>query len=155
MIQRTTDKLFRGRPKSQDDLNEAWNLGIRTIVSLETGFARMVSTIKGEWCGEREAWEAMGGTWVSVPCSNFSPPSKSASELVNNIIKDNQWNTLIHCFSDVDRTGWICAYHKFVNGWFLSWGDAWSTEAVGKGQHWWFRWWKPFFWLACRRKEKA
>lgn len=150
MIIPTTDRLYRGRPKSQAELNEAWGLGIRTIISLESGFARFVSEMRDEWCEEKEAWEEMGGRWENVPCSNFFPPSREASQRVYNLVNESPTKVLIHCFSDVDRTGWMCAYYKFRDRWCLTWQDAWEVEAVLKGQHFWFRWWRPFFWWACR-----
>lgn len=140
--------LYRSdRPKYARDLISA-KIGhqIHALVTLEEGWSDVFG-----WNEERDLWEkTMGLPFYNFPMSNFWPPSKATCDAILDIFAQNAAqgrNTLIHCYSGVDRTGFVAAYALWKYKRETA-EDAWDY-AVKTGQHWWFRWWKKHFLKIC------
>lgn len=145
----TTPMVFRGpSPRSEQDLYTAWTVhGVRTIISLQEGWASIFDRLAGKWTEEKECWERMGGVYIHLPMSNLLVPSLFRTRYIyREMAKSvNSGCVLVHCYSGVDRTGWMCGIYKYWKNHYRTPQEAWDMECVAKGQHWWFRWWKPFF----------
>lgn len=145
-------KLFRGsRPENHDDLKHLWSLGVRSIISLQEGYAKTKAKLTGGYAREREDWLAMGGKYYDIPLSNILPPSPSRLWLVLQVIKLHwaEWEgkVYVHCYAGVDRTGMAIAYYRVAqNG--IPPEQAWN-DACTYGMHRRYRWWKPAFLRAC------
>lgn len=151
-----TPSVFRGsRPLDASDLNKIHDRGITIIISLEEGWADLFSkTHEEKW------WEAMGCKWIRIRCSNFFPPIFQTKKVMLEIKEAQLANEkiLFHCYSGVDRTGWMAAAYKYLylNRYSDSAGYYFRTEAVEKEMHKWFYWWRPFFeWSVERLKGKV
>lgn len=135
-------QLWRGgAPKSKADLQKLYAMGIDLIINLETGTADAL----GDYPHECQDWLEMGRKFLLIQCSNFSPPTAEQTKNVLNAITSHVYNgkkVYIHCFSGVDRTGWMCAAFRQQ---FWPAAEAWQKEAWEKGTHKWFFWWKWFF----------
>lgn len=143
-IRPVSHNLYRGsHPIDIPDLRTLSALGVTTIISLETSWHKLFG-----WKGESRWWTHTvcgSNKFINFPLSTFFPPSKeSTKEIIDSIVMAQiGGGVYLHCYSGVDRTGWICAaYRVLVAGWTV--GDAWS-EAVKEGMHWRYFWWKPFF----------
>lgn len=131
-----------GAPKSTVDLIQLYAQGVRTIISLETGFADKL----GDYPEEQSDWESMGGAYHLVKCSNFwAPTAAQTNEVMRLMGNKPAGKVYLHCFSGVDRTGWMAARYRLSRLDFLNASDAWEVEAKGSGTHWWFYWWGPLF----------
>lgn len=144
-----TNNLYRGsRPESVNDLLVLKSIGINTIISLETGWHKLFG-----WRGERKAWQHFGNPWLNVPLSDIFPPSLDECESICEIISMSKFAPFfVHCFSGVDRTGFVIAYYRVTRmGWcpFKAW-----KEAVDKGMHWRYYWWRRHFLKICRRRKQ-
>ena len=132
-------QLYRSnRPKGLPDLKAIKEKEIYTVISLEEGWASLLG-----WPMEKELWSKYFGKFISLPMSNIFPPSLEACEVVNKHIVNAKSPLLVHCYSGVDRTGYVIAYHLAKNK-ILTPAQAWEY-AVGTGQHFWFRWWRRSF----------
>jgi len=137
----TTHALWRGgNPENHSDLVHLYATGVRTIISLQSGFADKM----GHYPDEKIDWELLGGSYIEIKCSNFWAPTVEqtlrALAAIDRHLLDGA--VYIHCFSGVDRTGWMCAAWKLR---FNAAATAWRDEAWNKGMHRWFFWWKPIF----------
>lgn len=134
MIIKVTEGLYRGpRPQNLDEIK---SLGIKTIISLESGIYELFHNDTYEevdWAKEKIQFY-----WY--PENDFFPPEKiNVFNILNLIITSNQ-PILIHCKSGVDRTGFMVAcYRMKVQGWGFD--EAWN-ECKAMGMHWWYYWWK-------------
>lgn len=140
----TTRDLARGgKPRSREDLQFLKNEGIRTIVSLQEGWSDFfrLYDIKDE----KRDWEAMGGKFYQHRLSNWFAPTQDETDAVLRSICAQDGKTYLHCYSGVDRTGWIAAAYKVLVMGNVTPEDAWKTEAWAKGTHKWFFWWRAKF----------
>lgn len=145
-IKHVHKNLYRSdRPRSAKDLgDDVRRLGIEAILTLEEGWSDVFG-----WNDERDFWTGiLKKPFHHIPMSNFWPPSKDECEIALNIIDCYPEGVLVHCFSGVDRTGFVCSYYLWKKG-VMSAEEAWQY-AVKSGQHWWFRWWKPYFMRICK-----
>lgn len=145
-FKKTTDNVFRGgRPTSVEDLAFLQHLGVRTIVSLQEGWSEVFHTF--DLTDEEIAWEKLQGVFHHHRCSNFFPPTKAETDAIIESICEGltRGKVYVHCYSGVDRTGWICAAYKLRMGWFPDAKWAWRVEAWEKGTHKWFWWWQKHF----------
>lgn len=137
--------LYRGsRPNGTADLDQLWEKGIRTIISLEEGWG----TIFG-WRKEAELWRARGGVWLQVKLSSVVAPTRGQLEAIYCLIFAHfqTAGVFVHCYSGVDRTGIVCA-HWDVYGMKDTPGRAW-IRCVSNGMHLRFQWlWKRAFFKA-------
>lgn len=138
--------LWRGsRPEAKTDLQLLVSANVRTIISLETWWHSLFHTFD-----EGQNWRFyFGRTFVSMPLSNILPPSRKATfAILDEILHamDSQKagdGVFVHCYSGVDRTGWmIAAYRVNCQGWSPE--KAWQ-EAIEMGQHPRYRWWEDSF----------
>lgn len=138
-------KLYRGsRPENKQDLFDLWNRGFRTIICLQEGWSWWF----GKYDGEKD-WEAMGGTYIKRPLSNFFFPVKDELDSLVNVIQESPGRVLVHCFSGKDRTGILSGYYLVK---MVDWIPKTAWRYIGdKGMHPWYRLlWKKEFYEACR-----
>lgn len=121
-------KLWRGpRLETKDDFNLLKDYGIKRIISLEY-FDRDEDL-------NPEAW---GMLEESIPCSDIFPPSDWAVQRVLNLVADDV-PTYIHCYSGVDRTGFVCAAYRMQA---MAWPYSAAVQEWEKlGRHFWYFWW--------------
>lgn len=129
--------LFRGpRPKTCADLQK---LKFIDIVRIEEGFRDFFYND----VYENEIPKDFGINRSDFRLSNFFPPTENqVKNIISllNFLEHHGQKTYLHCFSGVDRTGYIAAvFRMFFQGW--SYEDAY-TEWVKLGRHWWLDWWK-------------
>lgn len=139
-----TKFLRGGAPKSRTDLEHLWERGIRAIISLEAGYADAL----GDYPEEARHWREMGGVHFTIICSNVVPPTMAqVQECINifDMCRSELKTVYLHCFSGVDRTGWMSAAFLLRKGHYHNAGEAWEWEAWRKGTHKWFFWWKWLF----------
>lgn len=147
-ILRVTGNLLRGdRPNSPDDLTLlGFNNQVLTIVSLETGFGKFWDSLSGRAFDEKGYWEkGWHRSWISRPCSNFTPPSRAETEVIIRDLKAGLalGAVYLHCYSGRDRTGWICAAWRVLEE-GMSPEDAWA-ECRLLGMHPRYHWWRSAF----------
>ncbi len=140
--------LFRGsRPEGPPDLlTLGLNNGVKTIISLETGFGRFWDGLTGKDFDERRAWEkGWHRTYISRPCSNFTPPGRADTEVILRDIENGLklGPVFLHCHSGVDRTGWIVASWRVLQEGAVP-EVAWE-ECLKMGMHKRFSFWKSAF----------
>lgn len=131
-----------GQIKSFDQLE---SYGIARVLDLETGAA----DIFHETVYEQQ--KKKGGCYVmSWPLSNIFPMTRSEARnilVILESVRKLKLNTLVRCYSHVDRTGEVCILVRMkFEGWSF---DRAYEEFVSHGRHWWFFWWKPFLRRAC------
>ncbi len=141
-----SDRLMRGpRPESVSDLQWFIDQGIFTIISLETGFGAFWDKITArKLLNERSMWNSyFQRPFFNFPLSNFLPPTPRQVVETIQAIQKSPGPTFLHCYSGVDRTGFLVAVWRV---WEEGWGPeaAWK-EAVESGMHPWFWWWKAAF----------
>lgn len=155
-IFKVSEGFFRGdRPSSDDDLFQLGKVqNVKTIISLETGFGHVWDGIWGKSFNERNAWvDSWSNVYESQPCSNFTPPTPEHSEIIAKLIDSALivGPVYLHCYSGVDRTGWMVAHWR-VTRQKVSSEAAWE-EAIRMGMHFRFFWWKPAFMEICRNAD--
>lgn len=128
------EKLYRGpRPKSFKDLAP---YGITTVINLEYRIYDKFHDDKYE----HENPADFGITVYSIPCSDFTPPTKKQVQEFLKIVSEAEGLVYVHCLHQVDRTGFMCAVYRMrVQGW--SFKDA-VKEMFDLGFHkfpylWW------------------
>ena len=144
--EKVTDYLYRSsRPQNKSDLQSIYDLGIRTIISLEEGWGNLFTPYD-----THDMWTDfldMGGTLYNLKCSNILPPTHKQAETVhyniNQTTRRVSSRILIHCYSGVDRTGFMVAYHLAKQG--LNPDFSWRANAWNKGMHKWYFWWRGYF----------
>lgn len=127
--------------------HEGYIKTVSAIISLQTGFSE---ELFDDWYEnykdfDRIAQAVPRHTWYEIPCSNFFPPSEAQVKRFLSIVdheRSKQKTVLFHCFSGVDRTGFMAAVWRMQRQGY-SFERAYS-EWVAAGRHWWFFWWKPF-----------
>ena len=142
--------FYRGsRPESAGDLYRIKDeLGISTIISLETGAGHFFDHILGRSFHEEEVWEkpSFNGEFIKFPLSNFSPPSCSELQAILETIEqcvNIREGVYLHCYAGVDRTGYVVAAWRVLQEGVhpeIAW-----REAVAKGMHGRFWWWANQF----------
>lgn len=145
---KVSENLYRGsRPESTADL---WMLSlqcsVKTIISLETGFGNFWDGLLGRAFDEKGFWErGWHRQWISRPCSNILPPSRVETEVILRDIKAGLalGPVFVHCYSGVDRTGWVCAAWRVLEEGMAP-EDAWA-ECRLRGMHQRFYWWQSAF----------
>jgi protein-tyrosine phosphatase len=127
--------LWRGpRPRDLLPLKEA---GIKVVISLETGVSEIFHNDPYEF----QSPEDYGIQLFHIKCSDIFPPTPEQVRKCLLLISPDI-PTLIHCYSGVDRTGFICAkYRMEKEGWTDSRAEA---EWINLGRHWWYAWWSPY-----------
>lgn len=130
--------LYRGpRPSLSEVIAGKFQL----VISLESGVYEFFHDDDLE-----SAEHANGKLFEMSPMSDFFPPSKLQVGRVLEILKTSQASkiqTLLHCKSGVDRTGFVVAVYRMqVQGWSYSRAHA---EWVAMGRHWRYFWWA--YWL--------
>lgn len=149
VIEVVTEKIRRSsRPKSLRELEIA---NITTVMNLQSGMYEDL---------HEDEYEHIDFGKTNIKCydialSNFWPPSSYDTARILRTIENNlrrPGNVLIHCMSGVDRTGWIIAMYLVIH-------EGWNPEhavknMINRGQHWWFRWWIPFFYFRIDRVKK-
>lgn len=140
-----SQNLYRGdRPQNNSDLGIlALSYHVERIVSLETFWHKLFG-----WADEGECWTtSWRRIFKSFPMSNIFPPmweeTMTALDAISEVLQHPGATIYVHCFAGKDRTGWVIAgYRVKVEGWPPE--KAWA-EAIEKGMHWRYWWWKPFF----------
>lgn len=152
-VSKVTGNFLRGsRPNNSADLVMiGFNWRAQTVISLETGFGRFWDGLSGREFNEQQLWEnGWHRAYISHPLSNFTPPTRSETELIIGDIKRGLeiGPVFLHCYSGVDRTGWICAAWRVLE----EGKDAESAWAEAKlmGMHHWYFWWKSAFMEAMK-----
>lgn len=108
---------------------------IRRIISLQSGFYEFVT----ETLRERQFPHEFGFEYFDIVTGDFLPPNEYCVQQCLRILRE-QPEVLVHCFSGVDRTGFIvAAYRMQVEGWTF---ERAHNEWVRAGRHWWYFWWK-------------
>lgn len=142
--------LYRGsRPHDTSDLSLLWKNGIRTIISLEEGWADILG-----WKNEPATWRKMGGVWLQVKLSSIIAPTQGQLEAIYALIFAHCQlsGVFVHCYSGVDRTGIVCADWE-VYGRKISPEVAWQ-RCCEQGMHKRFQWlWKRSFFKIEPRKS--
>jgi len=140
-----------GRPGEQG-VKQLAQMGIRTIVDLETGiFTKEPEVVKRE---EKEAQE-LGIMFQKVPMHSFMIPSKEkVGEAVDLIADSNNQPVFIHCEHGKDRTGIVIAIYRMkIDGWPA---ERAYKEMKKNGFHWYLFWWKRrIFEYINRSKERT
>lgn len=142
--------FYRGsRPESAGDLYRIKDeLGISTIISLETGFGRFFDHLTGKSFDEEKVWQngSFQGKLLRFPLSNFTPPNYSEMGAILSAIEQHSQigdGVYLHCYAGVDRTGFmVAAWRVLYEG--VHPEIAWR-EAVAKGMHARYWWWKADF----------
>lgn len=131
--------LYRGpRP----DLTVLQQAGIKTVINLESGIYDFFNT--DTYKKEEQNPKDFGIQLIHIPLSDFTPPKASAVSLALQFMKCASANnpTYVHCFSGVDRTGFVCAsYRMDVEDWDKEKAIA---EMKALGMHWWYYWWTGY-----------
>lgn len=136
--------LWRGpRPL---DLQHLVDLGIKRIVSLETG---VYDCIHPDQQIERQFPNDFGMKQYDLSSSVIMPPERWAVWRFLTMVEMDRMPTYLHCLDGVDRTGYFCAvYRMLVNKWSY---QAALTEWKGFGRHLRYFWWD----YALKKWEKA
>lgn len=130
---KVAEGFFRGpRPKSLEHLQM---MGVKRIINLQSGFYELVSEDKRE----NQYPVDFGMEYYDLGSSNIFPPENKTIDKVLELLKDGKF-TYVHCFSGVDRTGFIVACYRMA---VQKWGyqEA-HQEFVDMGRHWWFSHWR-------------
>ena len=140
--------LHRGsRPESPVALGIlASNYGVKTIISLETDFGAFWDSLVSFRFDEGACWQDWWKkTFIRHPLSNFLPPTRFETMQILDDINRSLLNggVFVHCYSGVDRTGWIIAAYRVIEE-EMHPEDAWA-EAVKMGMHFRYFWWKSAF----------
>lgn len=98
------------------DMEPLKNLGIKTILNLETG---VYDFVEGELYTEDQRAGMAGIGIIHLKLSDFLPPSaadvKDALAVLTSPLKTPVY---VHCLHGVDRTGFVCAaYRVLVQNW--------------------------------------
>lgn len=140
-LTQVSKNLWRGsRPEFPSDFHELQLFGIDLILNLERGWF--------EWVHGMMNWETVkaiqwGLTPIHMLLSDFFPPTKPECEAFISLI-DRKENIFVHCFSGVDRTGFLCAYYRVERCGYTI-GAA-IDEMKAMGMHAWYRpFWIPAF----------
>jgi rhodanese/phosphatase family protein len=133
-VLKVDDSLWRGpRPTN---LNELVGLGIKRIISLESGIYDVFHP--GEPL-ERQFPCEFGMDQYDLKSSDFRPPERWAVKKFLNLTTVNPKPTFVHCLSGVDRTGFMCAvYRMVVQRWAF---ERALSEWKALGRHPWYFWW--------------
>jgi protein tyrosine/serine phosphatase len=130
--------IYRGpQPQTDDDWKELQRLGIKYTLDLETGshFLKDGSPLE-----EAFTAETYGIKVFSHPLGEILPPSKAELNLAHRTM-DKFKPIYVHCKAGVDRTGMVCAYHEWDNGFT-------KAQAIARmksfGMHFWYYWWTWF-----------
>lgn len=138
MITQVSTSLYRGPRPDVATLAELQNLGVKTILSLESGWFEF---FHGGVYSEDEFAERLGFQLRHEPMSDFTAPTADQVRRALTIIRE--WNgqpVYIHCAKGVDRTGFVCAaYRVMVQQWDVEKAiEEW--KAMGFHSKWYF-WW--------------
>ncbi len=125
--------LLRGpRPTDLELLTDA---GIRRVIGLESG-------LRDFFCDdpvERQQYEDHGIAYYDLSSSIIWPPKDWVVEKFLDLMREQHVPTYIHCYSGVDRTGFLCAVYRMrVQGWTFA--EA-HKEWVELGRHLHYAWW--------------
>ena len=108
-----TDQLYRGAQPRRGGIQELKKFGITTIVDL-----------RGENAAEREREkkeaEALGIHFISIPVSEFAPPSREqVTEFLSLFSSDDPTKKVfVHCHFGEDRTGvFVATYRMAMQKW--------------------------------------
>ena len=106
------DALFRGAQPLAQGIKELKNLGVTTIVDL-----RGEDPDKIAW--ERRQAESLGIRFVSIPVSDWSPPSNDQVAAFLALFRNQPKETVfVHCRFGDDRTGvFVATYRMAYQGW--------------------------------------
>lgn len=128
-------QLWRGsRPL---DLNVVKSLGIKRIISLESGIYDLFHD--GQLI-ERQFPCEFGMEQYDLKSSDFTPPEDWAVKKFLTLMRGCPEPTFIHCLSGADRTGFMCAVYRMrMQGWSY---EAARQEWVRLGRHPWYFWWE-------------
>lgn len=129
--------LYRGpRPSLSEVIAGKFQL----VISLESGVYEFFhdDDLEGAERSNSKLFEML-------PMSDFFPPSKLQVSRVLEILKTSQASkiqTLLHCKSGVDRTGFVVAVYRMqVQDWCY---DRAVAEWIKMGRHPWYFWWSWF-----------
>lgn len=131
--------IYRGsRPEGDSDLYGLHSHQcVRNIVSLEEGWGAMF----GRGIEEEAMWLRYGTvlsgptTWLNRPLSSISAPSpEKIRSLVQQLVYlSNNGKVFFHCFSGVDRTGFLAAGFKILHH-GIGLEEGWE-DMVANGMH--------------------
>jgi len=134
--------VSRSARPDKADLRTLFKKGVRTIISLEEGWADIFG-----WKKEPQEWRRLGGTWIQVKLSNIFAPTKGQLDAIMFLIEENSRTARVHfhCLTGKDRTGFVAAYYE-VKHEFITPQQAWDL-CCARGMHWHYRlfWKKAFF----------
>lgn len=127
---------YRGpRPRTVEDIDHLYSLGIRTIVNLEV-----------TQNSDEVMWKILNLKMRNYELENYAvfPPSKSSVAQAIYIMAtsdDGSGGVYVHCRDGVDRTGYTIAKYRISLGWQKK---SAVEEMKSIGMHLWFYWWSYF-----------
>lgn len=126
------EQLYRGpRPRN---LKGIIDLGIKRIISLESGAHEILTDDPYEYVYPSD-YDLLH---YEIPMNAIFAPTET--QVLIAISKIGPEKTYLHCFSGVDRTGFVCAAYRIkCQGWTFK---AAYSEWVSLGRHWWYDPWK-------------
>lgn len=139
MITKVSEQLYRGpRPADNKDLVTLRDVGVKTVIDLESGFYEEFHDDDYE---EAEVSE-YGLYRTGIHCSDVVPPKAWQVALFLRMVTGGLGPVYVHCLHGMDRTGFMVAcYRMQIQGWSYK---AARDEMFSFGFHKFpYLWWLP------------
>lgn len=108
---RLSENLFTGGMPKADQLTDAAQKGVQTVINLTAANA------DDELPNEKELLDSLGVDYVHIPVEWNNPTRRNLDEFMNAMDAHKGAKVLVHCQANYRATGFVTLYRILRRGW--------------------------------------